>query len=160
MGLGNKLVIVGVRLQNESICVIITFVAAEGRQLAIMSSKTDAEKLALIAANIRRENEREEIALKDKVKKAYKEVDRLVSEFLASDPKLEKIVLFGSLAENRVVSLNFDIDLAVCSNHFLKLVACGLKSPFRVDVVDLERVTEGIKQSISKYGKVLYEKKG
>ena len=124
-----------------------------------MEIKTDEEKLARIAANLNRLNKLEDKHIKDKIREAQQEVDRLVNRFLEIDPAIEKIVLFGSLAEGTVFSLHFDIDLAVCSQEYLKLIGCGLKSSFPVDVVDLDHVPEPYKASIEKYGKILYEKK-
>ena len=115
--------------------------------------------LALIAANLNRENRLEVQRIEEKIRTAHQEVRRLVAQFLEIDPAIETIVLFGSLAEDRVFSIDFDIDLAVRSEEYLQLVGCGLKSSFRVDVVDLDHVADPIKSSIEKYGKILYEKK-
>ncbi len=123
-----------------------------------MDAKKHDDKLTLIAERIKRQNRLEEQEIRERVYQAHQEVDRLVRLFLETDPDLERVVLFGSLAEERVFSLTFDIDLAVRSDRFLQLVACGLKSPFQVDVVDLDRTPEHIRISIQKYGKVLYEK--
>jgi predicted nucleotidyltransferase len=124
-----------------------------------MRIKTEQEKLARIAANLNRQNKLEDRRIKDKIQEAKDEVDRLVNRFLEIDPAIETIVLFGSLAEGNVFSLHFDIDIAVRSQEYLKLVGCGLNSSFPVDVVDLDHVSEPFKASIEKYGKILYEKK-
>lgn len=124
-----------------------------------MGIKTDEEKLARIAANINRKNKLEDKRIKEKIREAKAEVQRLVCQFREIDPAIETIVLFGSLAEGDVFSTHFDIDLAVRSEEYLKLVGCGLKSSFPVDVADLDHVAEPIRASIEKYGKILYEKK-
>jgi predicted nucleotidyltransferase len=124
-----------------------------------MDIQTEKEKLARIAVNLNRENRLEERRIRAKIRAAHEEVRRLVSQFLEIDPGLETIVLFGSLAEDSVFSIDFDIDLAVRSEKYLQVVSCGLKSSFRVDVVDLDHVADPIKASIEKYGKILYEKK-
>jgi len=124
-----------------------------------MGRRTEKEMLALIAANLNRENRLEVQRIEEKIRTAHQEVRRLVAQFLEIDPAIETIVLFGSLAEDRVFSIDFDIDLAVRSEEYLQLVGCGLKSCFRVDVVDLDHVADPIKSSIEKYGKILYEKK-
>ena len=124
-----------------------------------MGIRTEKEKLARIAANLNRENRLEAQRTKEKIRTAHQEVRRLVAQFLEIDPAIETIVLFGSLAEDTVFSIDFDIDLAVSSEKYLQLVGCGLKSSFRVDVVDLDHVAHPIKSSIDKYGKILYEKK-
>ena len=124
-----------------------------------MGIKTEEEKLARIAANLNRKNKLEDKRIKEKIREAMEEVQRLVNRFLEIDPAIETIALFGSLAEGDIFSLNFDIDLAVRSEEYLKLVGCGLKSSFPVDVVDFDHVAEPIRASIEKYGKILYEKK-
>ena len=124
-----------------------------------MGIKTDEEKLAHIAANLNRQNKLEDKRIKEKIREAKEEVNRLVNRFLEIDPAIEAIVLFGSLAEGNVFSLHFDIDIAVRSQEYLELVGCSLKSSFPVDVVDLDHISEHFKASIEKYGKILYEKK-
>jgi predicted nucleotidyltransferase len=119
----------------------------------------EEEKIAKIAANLKRENQLEERRIEQKIREAHEEVKRLTARFLEIDPELNEIVLFGSLAEGGVFSPHFDIDLAVSSEKYLQLVGCGLNSSFPVDVVDLDRVARPIKDSIKKYGKTLYEKK-
>ena len=124
-----------------------------------MGIQTEKEKLARIAANINRENKLEERNIRKKIRAAHEEVQRLLAQFLEVDPGIETIVLFGSLAEDNVFSIHFDIDLAVRSEKYLQLVGCGLKSSFQVDVIDLDHVADHIKSSIEKYGEILYEKK-
>jgi len=124
-----------------------------------MGIRTEEEKLARIAANLNRQNKLEAKLVKQKIREAKEEVQRLIIQFLEIDPAIEKIVLFGSLAEDNVFSSHFDIDIAVRSEQFLKLVSCGLNSSFPVDVVDLDHVTAPIRASIEKYGKIIYEKK-
>ena len=124
-----------------------------------MGIRTEEEKLARIAANLKRENKIEEQKIREKIRAAHEEVRRLAAQFREIDPGIETIVLFGSLAEDNVFSIDFDIDLAVRSEKYLQLVGCVLKSSFRVDVVDLDHVSDHIKSSIEKYGKILYEKK-
>ena len=124
-----------------------------------MGTRTEEEKLARIAANINRQNKLQDRRIKKKVREAHEEAQRLVRRFLEIDPEIDTIVLFGSLAEDDVFSIHFDIDLAVRSEKYLKLVSCGLSSSFPVDVVDLDHVAQPIRASIEKYGKILYEKK-
>jgi predicted nucleotidyltransferase len=50
----------------------------------------------------RHENEMEyDKALKERIKKAYLEIDILLEKFKKLDPQLKKVILFGSLAENK-----------------------------------------------------------
>lgn len=119
-----------------------------------------AEKLKKMAERVRlRDRERQE-AVSSRVAMALAEVERLVAEFRALDPDLEKVVLFGSLARREVRSPEFDIDLAVaCSkDKYLAIVARALDSPFQVDVVDLATADDRIKASIARDGVVLHEK--
>jgi len=124
-----------------------------------MGIRTEEEKLAQIAARLNRQNRLEAKRIKQKIREAKQEVQRLIIQFLEIDPAIDKIVLFGSLAEDNVSSAHFDIDVAVRSRQYLKLVSCGLNSCFPVDVVDLDHVTAPIRASIEKYGKTVYEKK-
>ncbi len=124
-----------------------------------MITLEEQEQLSRIARRIRLENRLERRLLRSRLREAHREVSRLVAQFREIDPELQKVVLFGSLAQNSVRSLQFDIDLAVRSEQFLKLVACGLRSPFRVDVVDLEKLPAAVRRSIEEHGKTVYAKK-
>ena len=111
-----------------------------------------------IVENVKRQQRVERERIRTRVEEARREVLRLKEDFLSSDPGLAKMVLFGSLAEDRVNATDFDIDLAVDCRHYLRLLAIALSSPFRVDLIDLNNVRENIKQEIDCYGKVVYEK--
>jgi predicted nucleotidyltransferase len=124
-----------------------------------MANSAEEEKLARIAANFNRHNKLEDKRIRIRVREAKTEVQQLVRRFREIDPDVDRIVLFGSLAEGTVFSLYFDIDLAVRSRRYLELVSCGLNSSFSVDVVDLDNLAEPIRSAVEKYGKVLYEKK-
>jgi predicted nucleotidyltransferase len=117
-------------------------------------------KIKKMAESVRRREHERRAAVSVRVESAMAEVDRLVGEFRALDPAIEKIVLFGSLARKDAASIGFDIDLAVsCSKErYLAIVARGLDSPFSVDVVDLAAADDRIKASIARDGVVLYEK--
>ena len=108
---------------------MVTISSVKGAQFSI-ATQTEEEKLARIAANLRRENKIEEQKIREKIRAAHEEVRRLAAQFLEIDPGIKTIVLFGSLAENNVFSIHFDIDLAVRSEKYLQLVGCGLKSSF------------------------------
>ena len=68
------------------------------------------------------------------------------------------MIVFGSFAEDRVKSINFDIDIAVDSTEYYKLVAHCLKNDFKIDLIDLSAINPHIKKEILKYGKIIYEK--
>ena len=112
-----------------------------------------------IVKEIKKEDRYERAQIKKRAEKAIKEIEKLKEDFLNIDENIDKIILFGSLAENSIESIDFDIDLAVRSDKYYQLTAAALKSEFKVDVVDLDNVHERIKQSILKYGKVIYEKR-
>ena len=98
-----------------------------------------------------------EIRLKKRIAEALDEARRLTAVFQKIDPNLGRVILFGSLAEGTVSSENFDIDLAVESKEYLRLVSLGLDSDFKVDVVELAALPESYKERIMKKGVVLYE---
>ena len=119
---------------------------------------TDSEKLiqGIIDAEKRRLAEAE-AKLKTRIGEAHREAHRLAREFAAADPALKKVILFGSLAEGRVRSEHFDIDLAVDSDRHLELVSIGLDSAFPVDVVELNTLPDAIRRRVIEKGEVLYE---
>ncbi len=107
---------------------------------------------------IKREILEEEDRIKGKVSTALEEVKKLKEDFIKIDPDIEMMILYGSLAEERIRSIHFDIDIAVKSNKYFQLVGRALQSRFKIDLVDLEVVDERIKKSIFKYGRFIYEK--
>ena len=117
------------------------------------------DKLSRMAVYQKRMQQQKADALVSRKGQALKEVQALVGKFLSLDPSITKIILFGSLARDDVSSLDSDIDLAVsCSGeHFLALVALVLDSPFKVDLVELSKADNRIKDAIAREGVVLYE---
>ena len=90
---------------------------------------------------------------------AREEVLRLTRCFRKKDPKLRRVVLFGSLAKCGLPAhYQSDIDVAVDSDRYLALVGEALRSVFDVDVVDLRTVREAIRNEIERYGEVIYER--
>ena len=84
------------------------------------------------------------------------EAHRLALRFAEVDPELREVVLFGSLATGELGNRQPDIDLAVESSRYLRLVAIALDSPFKVDVVDLATARSAIRQAIARDGTVIY----
>ncbi len=113
-------------------------------------------KIKGIVKEVKREAEREEAFIRHRVSRAFDEIETLKIDFLNIDPDLRAMILFGSLAENRVKSIHFDIDIAVKSKKYYQLVGRALQSEFKVDVIDLETIHESIKMSIEKYGRLIY----
>lgn len=100
----------------------------------------------------RRERARRRVLLAARVAEAYREVDRLVAEFRRIDPRLERVVLFGSLARGTVSRLSFDIDLAVSSLRYLDLLGPALDSSFKVDLIDLATASPYVLQAVGRDG--------
>lgn len=120
----------------------------------------DPTALQAMAEGHRRRIARQARQASERAVLARREVERLADVFRSVAPDLEKMVLFGSLAHGRGFSSRSDIDLAVrCGrSSFLALVAEALRSPFRVDVVDLSDADERIQGAVEREGEVLYEK--
>jgi predicted nucleotidyltransferase len=127
-----------------------------------MISSPDPEFLREISRSTNERNRVEHEAARqaqaERLAAARAEAERLAREFRVADQEIDRIVLFGSVATGEVGSREFDIDLAVRSARYLRLVAIGLDSDFRVDVVDLDGAREPIRRAIERDGKVLYAK--
>lgn len=114
--------------------------------------------VANIVDNIKRENGEERLRIESRIVQAFKEVEKLKTDFLKMDDELELMILFGSLVKKDIGYINFDIDIGLRSKKYYQLVGRALDSDFKVDVVDLDSVNERIKDEILKNGKVIYEK--
>ncbi len=86
------------------------------------------------------------------------EAHRLTNRFAEVDPDLRTVVLFGSLATGNLGNREPDIDLAVDSPQYLRLVAIALDSPFKVDVIDLPNARPVISRAVEHHGRVMYER--
>jgi predicted nucleotidyltransferase len=89
---------------------------------------------------------------------AQKFLPELVRSFLAIDPELQKIILFGSLARGIPKREDFDIDIGVRSDRYFALVGWALRQEWKIDVVDLDSISESFLEDIESKGVVLYEK--
>lgn len=74
---------------------------------------------------------------------------------LRSECSAREVILFGSLAEDRVRSESFDIDLAISGGDLIECILLAEKSPFKVDVVDLKLLPESMRTNVRKHGVVL-----
>ena len=115
---------------------------------------SDIEK---IVDNIKKRNKAEKAEIQQYVDRAMQEVDRLKHEFLSVDPHLRRMVLFGSLARRTASTLDSDIDLAVDSNQYLRLVSKALDSSFKVDLVDFLNIDADFLAIIERDGRTVYE---
>lgn len=113
-----------------------------------------------IARNLLARDQRTQRQTERRIEAAQIELDKLLAQFLEIDPALQTVILFGSLAGQRVRSAEFDIDLAVrCSpDKFLLLVGATLDSDFKIDLIDLTSTSQTFRQFILAEGVVLYEK--
>jgi predicted nucleotidyltransferase len=83
---------------------------------------------------------------------------KLVASFREIDPDLDKIILFGSLAKGKPKRADFDIDVAVRSDRYFRMVAWALDQVWKIDVVDLDAIGNTILSHIESEGRTLYEK--
>lgn len=131
-----------------------------GKKTCLSASISGQKKIMkTIISSIKRENTLEEKKLQERLKLAEKEIKRLQIKFLEIDPDLEKMILFGSLAQNSVSTDQFDVDIAVKFRKYLQLVNEVLNSAFKIDLIDLESANPIILGAINKHGKIIYEKK-
>lgn len=104
----------------------------------------------------RRKRQENELARARRVAAANNEIERLVKSFRCTDPKLKRIVLFGSLARGSVKRLDFDIDVAVESSRYMDLLGTVLDSDFKIDLIDLTSASRYIRQSVDRDGVELF----
>jgi len=123
-----------------------------------MAEDMDA-MLESIVARQKRENARYQREVDARVRKARRFIQSVPAALLRLDPALRRIVLFGSLASGAVNRLGFDIDLAVDSDRYLRIVDWSLDQPWRIDVIDLSAIDEAFIHEIENKGKMLYEAK-
>lgn len=108
------------------------------------------------SARAGREADRAERLRRERRAAGLAEAHRLALRFAEVDPELREVVLFGSLATGEVGNRQPDVDLAVESSRYLRLVAIALDSRFKVDVVDLATARPAIRQAVARHGKVIY----
>ena len=126
-----------------------------------MASTVDRTDFILrIAERMQREHETLARATAERIaarrQTAWEEIGRLVKAFHAADPRLSRVVLFGSLARDELVNDRFDIDLAVESSRYFDLLGIAMRSDFPVDLVDTLHVGAHIKGRIEIEGRVLF----
>lgn len=124
------------------------------------TATADERKLRAIAARAdritrERRNARER-CITERVREARREIDRLVEQIRAADPGVRRIVLFGSLAKNEVKRPSFDIDIAVDSDEYMRLLDIALDSHFKVDLVDLGCCSRYVAAAVEQHGVELY----
>ena len=123
-----------------------------------MKQLWDSETVERIAERIKAQRLRDEAGLARRVEQAHVEARRIALQFAEEcSPPVRRVFLFGSLAEDRVRSLSFDIDLAAEGGDLLRCILIAEKSEFHVDVVALESLPEAMRAGVESHGVVLYE---
>ncbi len=107
---------------------------------------------------ILRANSRERREIARRAKAARAEARRLARLIARSDESVRAVYLFGSLAAGEPNRLEFDIDLAVQGGDIYRAMERVEDSQFDVDLVDLDRVPDHVRQAIVERGAVLAER--
>lgn len=108
------------------------------------------------ATGLRAANERERREIERRAEAALREAQRIAGEIGRGDAAVERVVLFGSLAEGSPGTARFDIDLALEGGDVYAAMEVAESSPWPVDIVDLDRLPEHIQQAVARNGRVLY----
>lgn len=103
----------------------------------------------------RARNARERARTRKRAEAARAEAGRLAAAIASDDPSVRAVILFGSLAEGEPSHEGFDIDLAIVGGDVLRAMALTEESTFRVDLVDLDRVPDGVRSRILERGMVM-----
>ena len=114
-------------------------------------SDFDAESYA---SSWRSRNELEKKRAGERAKEALKEARRIAAS-LVQEAGVEKVVLFGSLAEGNVRDEKFDIDIAVWGGNWSKAQGIGENSSFKIDIVEYDYLPPHIKKRIDRKGRPL-----
>ncbi|TVR55284.1 MAG: nucleotidyltransferase domain-containing protein [Spirochaetaceae bacterium] len=109
------------------------------------------------AAGIRRTNEDERRAIEKRAAAARQEAARL-ADLIGCEARADRVILFGSLAENTVRSSDFDIDLAIDGGEIDRAADLVERSPYPVDLVEYHLLPAHVKQRVNESGVVLYER--
>lgn len=115
------------------------------------------DAIAKIVAAERKREKRKKERIDRRLPEARLEADRIAARLVAADADVRKIILFGSVATGSVRSEQFDIDLAIEGGNHLSLMRIAEESPFSVDLVDLEAVSERFRHAVEAKGIVLYD---
>jgi predicted nucleotidyltransferase len=107
------------------------------------------------AKAMRQRNEAEKLAMAEKREQAVAEARRLAVLIKAKVAGVEKVILFGSVAENSVRSVDFDIDLALLGGDVYLAEDVAADSSFRIDIADFNRLPDHLRSRILERGIVL-----
>jgi hypothetical protein len=110
------------------------------------------------AEGIRAENEAERRRTEERYGAAIVEAGRIARAIAGKDPAVERVILFGSLADGVPRNPAFDIDLALDGGDSYRAMDEADGSDFHVDIVDLRLVPPGMRQRILERGIVMAER--
>ena len=102
----------------------------------------------------RYQNEAEKKRIEERTRKALEEAHHIAAR-LVDEAAVEKVVLFGSLAENSVKNEPFDIDLAIWGGNWSMAQEISEESSFTVDIVEYENLPPHLKKRIDTRGRPL-----
>lgn len=80
---------------------------------------------------------------------------RRLAQTLRAEALVEKVVLFGSLAEGELANANFDIDLAIQGGDTQKAFRLAVSDVFRVDLVEYKELPLHVRLRIDAKGLTL-----
>lgn len=106
------------------------------------------------AAYWNQRNRRDAELLQARISQAWDEVRRLARD-LREKAGVNRLVLFGSLAEGTVRSEQFDIDLAYEGGDDTLCLSVAETSSFSVDLVDYTLLPPHVQERVDRLGKVL-----
>lgn len=109
----------------------------------------------IYAANIRKRNAEEIEAIKKRLALAKEEARMLSQKIYAQDSNVKTIYLFGSVATERVSSIDFDIDLAIEGGDIYKAMDMVESSNFKVDLVDFKKLPNRTQNLIKSTGTII-----
>lgn len=112
------------------------------------------EQQKYVSGWLKRKKEKEK-QLEERHKLAMEKVVQ-ISHILKNKYQINRVILFGSLAENKFYE-HSDIDLAVFGlneNNYLDVAekACQIALPFKLDLIPIERASESLKRRIKLEG--------
>ena len=103
----------------------------------------------------RNRNSEERKRIRKRTRAAFSEATLLAGR-MATDAGVEKVVLFGSVAEDTARDENFDIDLAIYGGSWSRAQEIAEDSPFKVDVIEYDAVPAHVRERIDEKGMVLW----
>ncbi|MFP4210654.1 MAG: hypothetical protein ACOC2V_06535 [Alkalispirochaeta sp.] len=107
------------------------------------------------ADGLRKRNEEERRRTAIRAEEARREASALAAR-ISRLAGIRRIYLFGSLLADIPSNPDFDIDIAIEGGDIYQAMAVCEGSTWRVDVVDVERVTESVSEAIRSTGRLLY----